>query len=75
MEQPQVPETASENSGEGNVIPLHPPTRKIRRVAPLSNEEILELRELLAYSRRARQEFEQIKAECPMAARTLSTRK
>jgi hypothetical protein len=77
MDHQQVTETASEaNSAatEGNVIPLHAPERRAKRVAPLSDEEILALRELLNYSQRARTEFETIKANCPLAARALSTR-
>jgi hypothetical protein len=40
----------------------------------LTDEEIVALRDLLNYSRRARGEFEAIKAHCPLALRVLSTR-
>ncbi len=57
-----------------NVIVLHTPTPRPRRGVPLTDDEVTQLRDLLSYSRVFRAEFETIKAECPLAARALSTR-
>jgi len=76
MEHQELTETesAANNAEEDNVIPLRAPERRTKRVAPLTDEEIVALRDLLAYSHRARGEFEAIKAHCPLALRVLSTR-
>jgi hypothetical protein len=74
MEQQHATETQNANSQETNVIPLHDPARRTKRVLQLNDEEILALRDLLNYAAHAREEFEQIKTHCPLAARALSTR-
>jgi hypothetical protein len=59
-------------SQDDNVIALRPP--RPRRVPPLTDDEITQLRDLLMYAKTARTDFELLKAECPLALRVLSTR-
>lgn len=73
MEQP-VQQTDIENSEGTNVIHLHPPAPRPRRVPPLTDQEIIALRQMLQQFSRMQAEFGVIKTECPLAARALSTR-
>lgn len=57
--------TEPESACASNVTELFPSTPRTRRVPPMTDAEILEMRQMLV-------EFRKIKQNCPLAQRALS---
>jgi len=57
--------TEPEEAERSNVTQLYPGVPRVRRVPPLSDSEILELRQFM-------EEFRRIKTSCPVAQRILA---